>query len=228
MLSHLIIEEMNLSFNRLTHWVSLLPEPARQYLWTDSANLELSRLSLVEGYWRIRETTPLILAAIATANRAGDLSVSQFWGSHLQEELGHDQMMYVDLCAHFQSPSAAAAALSRHPASPASAALLGYFHWQVRYGKSDLLAILRWFLEVYVQQVGGLIAAQGDRLGVAFTTLDSHREADSIHAVACRHFLDERLESADMSLVIWTIKFIADRLIDAQLWIVDRLLEQHA
>jgi hypothetical protein len=224
MTSDQIMDELELRFCELTDWTSFLSDRHRALLEDQTKRVELSRLSLIEGYWRIRQTTPLILEAISATNALGDVEAARFWSEHLVEELGHDRMMYADLCAHFDGAAQVEEALARYPISPPSMALVGYFHWAVRNGRPDFLAVLRLFLEMYIPRIASLVSTQGARLGTPLTTLQHHTGADGDHASTCRDYIDARFGTHDLPVLLWTIRFVTRCLIDAQLWATRLLL----
>jgi hypothetical protein len=89
----------------------------------------------------------------------------------------------------------------------------------------DTLAILRLFLETYVQRIAPLLAAQAATMSAPLTTLHLHAEADEGHSVVCREYIAARFRLTDLDHMRWTVNFIAQCLRDAQVWIVRSLLK---
>jgi hypothetical protein len=93
----------------------------------------ITRLSYVEGYWRIRQTIPLVLAAIRSFDSSGDQDSARFWIQHLNEESGHDSIMFRDLVALEGTELAARQLLQKNPISAPSVALIAYFERMVNF-----------------------------------------------------------------------------------------------
>ena len=225
MISDAVRQRLDADFAEVTAWESQLAPELREVLAEESQSEELARLCYVEGYWRICETTPLLLSAIDAFNRQGELALMTFWSEHLLEEMGHDQLMYEDLCRLYGGSNEADAILKAHPISPASAALVGYFHWQVKHHNPHLLMMLRLFMETFMVEMHDTARTIKMRLGPEATrTLDLHREADVDHVTPCLSYLDEHFSPAALPTLLWTLDFITTCLIESQLWVATHML----
>lgn len=209
----------------MTRWVGALPPAALARLRRPEARRELARRSYVDAYWRVREATPLILAAVAALTERGEREAAGFWSRHLGEELGHDLIQYRDLTAVYGGPKRADAALAALPISPPSAAIVGYFHWQVRHGNPHLLMVYRYFLELFMVEMPAHAAFFRRELGRRATrTVTVHRSLDRGHVKACGAYLDRHFRRDDLDALRWSADFIGARLVESQLWIASRLL----
>jgi hypothetical protein len=225
MISDAVRQRLNADFAEVAAWESQLAPEIREALSQDAQSQALTRLCYVEGYWRICETTPLLLSAIDAFNRQGELALMTFWSEHLLEEMGHDQLMYEDLCRLYGGPNEADAVLKAHPISPASAALVGYFHWQVKGHNPHLLMMLRLFMETFMVEMHDTARTIKMRLGPEATrTLDLHREADVDHVTPCLSYLDAHFSPAALPTLLWTLDFITTCLIESQLWVATQML----
>jgi hypothetical protein len=209
----------------VSSWSERLSDEQRSRMTSAAVRTELSRRFYLEGYWRIRETTPLILAAVETFNLRGDLDSAQFWSRHLCEEMGHDAIMHADLQRSYRSREALERALEVLAISPPSAALVGYFHWQVRHGNPHLLIVLRYFFEFFMthdQTAGaGFERSLGRR---ATRTLALHRSVDRRHLKQCSGYIDRNFKEDDLAEMAWSIHFVATCLESAQMWVASKLL----
>src|SRR5712671_822893 len=81
------------------NWVAAFPEAALSQLAQAETQREVGKLAFIDGYHRIRQTSPLILAAIQSLDRGRDHDNSRFWVHHLGEEYGHDAALRRDIVA---------------------------------------------------------------------------------------------------------------------------------
>lgn len=213
------------AFARVSRWGEALPPAAQARLARPAARRELARRSYVDAYWRVREATPLILAAVGALNARGESEAATFWIRHLDEELGHDLIQYRDLVDVFGGRRRADAALARQPISPPSAAIVGYFHWQVAHADPHLLMVYRFFLELFMVELPAHAAFFRRELGRRATrTVTVHRSLDRGHVKACGAYLDRHFRRDDLDALRWSADFIGARLVESQLWIASRLL----
>src|SRR6267378_2226115 len=101
----------------MASWDDAFPAPLRAQLTSEELSRAITRLSYVEGYWRIRQTIPLVLAAIRSFDSSGDQDSARFWIQHLNEESGHDSIMFRDLVALEGTELAARQLLQKNPIS---------------------------------------------------------------------------------------------------------------
>ena len=212
----------------MTDWFDYLTPAEQTQLIEGELHGAIARASYVEGYRRITHTTPMILEAIKAFNERGDSEDVNFWSEHLVEEMGHDHVMYDDLCEIFGDTNSADRALEICPLSPPSAAMLSYFDWQVRRGNPHILMALRLFLEAFLSSMGEASDNIHQIIGPDGTkTLALHQELDEDHVGPCIGYLESRVDAADADAMHWSMNFIKDSLIDAQLWISRRVLAGH-
>jgi hypothetical protein len=186
---------------------------------------EVGRLAFIDGYHRIRQTSPLILAAIQTLDRGRDHDNSRFWVHHLAEEYGHDAAMRHDIVAMIGDESEATRILDATAITPPSAAMIGFFDWQVRHGNPHLLIVLRLFLETVMAELDDGKAAAVHRLFPdGSEVIRLHRDADQDHVGECYDYLDQNFTESEAPTLIWAIDFIALCLNEGNSWICAQVL----
>ncbi|MCP5058195.1 MAG: hypothetical protein GY937_15935 [bacterium] len=213
------------AFQEILRWDEQIPPAQHALLLAEPAAREWARQSLIESYWRMCETTRLILAAVQALDTRGDIESARFWSAHIDEELGHDRVFYKDVCAQYGSVEAGEAALAKFPPSPATAALLGYFRWQVERGNPHLLMVLRFFLESFlVVELDEMERFERSLGNIGLETLRTHREHDLDHVKPCGPYLDAHFEPSDIPTIVWSSDFITTCLIESQTWVATRVL----
>ena len=222
LISRAVEDRLRRSFERINRWGERLPAEQQRLLRRADSRRELARRSYIDSYWRVRETSPLILAAIHTFNVRQDFYSARFWGQHFAEELGHDAVQYRDIVNIYGSQRKTSAVLAERGISPPSAAILAYFHWQVTQGDPHLLMVYRLFLELFMVEMPAHTEFFRNMLGKSATrTVTLHREADAKHVKGCRRYIDRSFRAEHLRTLLWTVDFICDRLIESQLWILD-------
>jgi hypothetical protein len=63
-------------------------------------------------------------------------------------------------------------------------------------------------------------------MGRSLRTLKQHSEDDALHERACRAFIEDRFGEKDLRLIDWTVDFVAEQLVAAQIWIARSLTNQ--
>jgi hypothetical protein len=187
---------------------------------------EITRLSYVDGYLRIRRTTPMILRAIERLDALKRRQEAAFWIEHLGEEAFHDRVMRADLSRLFGGSRAASAQLRKHGITPPSAALLGYFEWQVSLGNPSLLIAIRLFLEWYISELESWRVSRVDKLvdgGSAI--MRTHRELDADHMTPCLAYVSRHCRNCETE-VRWSVEFVGRCLRDAHLYIAEGLIRE--
>lgn len=210
---------------RMLAWPAGFTEEERARLGDPGVAEQVDRLAYLDGWRRIRRTTPMILAAIARFDERSDADSTAFWIEHLDEEHGHDRIMLDDLRRMYGDEAALTRALDANPISPASAALAGFFEWQVAHGDPHLLVVLRLLLEHIFATMEEPERARVDA-GIPGNsqTLMLHNEADQAHVLACGDYLSAHFSEADVPTLIWALDYAALMLSDAQTWVAARVL----
>jgi hypothetical protein len=219
-----LLVHLNSAQEIMLSWPDSLPAKERAELLAPRSAIAVSQLSYIDGYWRIRRTTPMILKVIDRLNRIGQEKQARFWIEHLSDEAFHDRIMYEDLERLFEGSKALSIALDNNPISAPSVALLGYFEWQATHGNPHLLILLRLFLEWYfsnmddkaAMQIHGVVAG-GSRV------LATHRELDRDHVQDCFKYVGENCNE-QRTVLAWSLKFIAIQLRASQIWAATRVL----
>jgi hypothetical protein len=207
------------------NWVAAFPEAALVQLAQPALQREVGQLAFIDGYHRIRQTSPLILAAIQTLDRRHDHDNSRFWVHHLGEEYGHDAAMRRDIVAMTGDETAAAQILDATAITPPSAALIGFFDWQVRHGNPHLLIVLRLFLETVMAELDDdQAAAAHELLPGGSEVIRLHRDADQDHVGECYDYLDQNFTESELPTLIWAVDYIALCLNEGNSWICAQVL----
>lgn len=201
------------------NWAAELPEDLLRSLQQPGRLTRITQLTFIDGYWRIRETTRLILQAIDTLSSRNEYAAAQFWIKHLSEEYAHDVDMLQDLARIFGSEEAASQELTHHPASPPITAISGFFDWHTRHGNPHLLILLRDFLENFVtemrpehvQQIHNIAAGRASVLAL-------HQELDTEHVLECVSYIDRYFQPHQAGELSWIVHFIGARIRDVQIW----------
>ncbi len=182
----------------------------------------------IDGYFRIRETTPLILLTIEAFNRRKAYAPARFWTRNLKEEFAHDEVAHRDLLRlHGDSAEALAHVLDSRSISPPCAAMLGYFEWQIRKGDPHYFMVYKLFLEQHAVEAHEGIATMIKVLGQENTRcLAMHQELDQGHLAECTKYIDRYFDPARLADYLWAIDFIGDCLTQSQVWNALRLLSK--
>lgn len=203
-------------------WTDELPDDLRASLQKNSRLKRITQLTFIDGYWRIRETTRLILQTIDTFSARNEHEAAQFWIKHLSEESAHDAVMLQDLGRIFGSDEAAALELAEHPVSPPAAAITGFFDWQTRHGNPHLLIILRDFLENFVTEMHPEHVAQIHQLADGGTdVLSLHQELDTEHVQECAAYIDQYCQPRQIGELVWIVHFVGACIRESQAWAVN-------
>ncbi len=161
----------------------------------------------------------MILRTIERLDSLGEQEAATFWIEHLDEEAGHDRIMKEDLQRLFGGEAALQAVLEAHPITPPSAALLGYYEWQVAHGDPHLLIVLRLFLEWYTAEMSPAErAGVHDMITDGSRVLTVHTEADQMHAQPCYAYIDRWFDAAALPKLLWSLDYIGLCLREAQAW----------
>jgi hypothetical protein len=224
-ISGLVHDHLTTAVASVGNWVTTFPEAALAQLGQPTSQQEVGRLAFIDGYHRIRQTSPLILAAIQTLDRRLDHDNSRFWVHHLAEEYGHDAAMRRDIVAMIGDESEATRILDATAITPPSAAMIGFFDWQVRHGNPHLLVVLRLFLETVMAELDdGQAAAVHELFPGGSEVIRLHRDADHDHVGECYDYVDRNFAESDLPTLIWAVDFIALCLNEGNSWICAQVL----
>ncbi len=221
-----VVECMQRSFARVDRWYDRLAPEERALLRDAEVVRDISRRSYIDAYWRVCETTPLILATIAALNRAQEREAAEFWAVHLREELGHDTIHREDL-ARMYGPADLEAVLAGQPMTPPSVAVIAYFRGNIDRGAPHMLMIYRLFLELFTANMKDAGRELRQRLGEdASRSVELHCELDVGHVEPCQDYLDRHFTVADRGRLLWSVGFVTECLIQSQLYLARPLLER--
>jgi hypothetical protein len=229
-LSDQVAEHLHKAMHDVVNWMDQLNPEYVALLENEDIQRDIVRFNYMDGYWRIKQTTPLILSILKRLNDQQNMQALRFWSTHLSEELGHDLIMHKDLVEIFGSDNTVNEELAKNPITAPSAAIIGYYQWQVDNNNPHLLIILRFFLESYFESIDdaeevGLQATLGTD---AIKTLSTHREADQEHVQACFDYVDDYFTEKDLPEIVWSINLIATCLLESQIMIANRICAQHS
>lgn len=220
-----IRDHLRVAIASLANWASTFSPATLAELAQPELQQDLGRLGFIDGYHRIRQTSPLILAAIETLDRRRDHDNARFWVHHLEEEYGHDAAMRRDIEAMIGDASEAAQILDATSITPPSAALIGFFDWQIRHNNPHLLILLRLFLETVMAELDDDKAAAAHKLFPnGSEVIRLHRDADQDHVGECYEYLDRNFAERELAGMIWAIDFIALCLNEGSSWISAQVL----
>ena len=229
MISTAVGDHIKTALGSLGNWASTFSEPARATIARPEIRREIGRLTFIDSYHRIRQTTPLILAAVQALDARFDHDNARFWAHHLEEEYGHDAVMRRDIVAMLGDERRATEALREASITPPSVALIGFFEWQVRHNNPHLLIFLRLFLERLTTELGDTqVAAVHDLIPGGSEVVRLHREEDHGHAAECSDYADRNFRSEDLATAVWVVDFIALCLNEAQSWVAAHVLGRAA
>ena len=225
MISTSVTNHLKNSFRSVHSWKLTFSEDEQKQLMDPGLLREIGQLSYIDGYFRIRQTTPLILAAAKNLDERFDHDSSRFWIRHLEEEYGHDAVMRSDIITMIGDESRAIKLIEATSITPPSVALVGFFDWQVRHNNPHLLILLRLFLETFVvsldeKQVAGI----NELFPTGSGTLRVHRDADQDHVADCYAYIDQKFILNDIPTLIWILDYIALCLRESQSWIAAHAL----
>lgn len=226
MIAAAVVECMRENFAGVDRWPERLSVAARRRLAEPGMLREVSRRSYIDAYWRVCETTPLILATVGALNRARDHEAAGFWAEHLGEELGHDRIHREDL-ARMYGQADLEAVLARQPMTPPSVAVIAYFRSHIERGEPHMLMVYRLFLELFTANMkdGGRELRQ--RLGEdASRAVELHCELDVGHVGPCEAYIDRHFVAADLDRLLWTVGYVRECLVQSQLYLARPILEQ--
>jgi hypothetical protein len=225
MISDIVRDHLKTSFSTVLNWASSFSEEDRKHLADPVLIAEIWQLCNIDSYFRIRQTTPLILAATQKLDNDFDHDGARFWIHHLENEHGHDAVMRSDIVAMIGDEARANALLEETSMTPPSIALVGFFDWQVRHINPHLLILLRLFLEAFVLELDEEHVEVVDKMiPGGSNTLRLHREADQDHVGDCYDYLDQKFAESDLAMLIWTLDYIALCLRESQSWIASNAL----
>lgn len=225
MIDAALLESLLRARAAVTNWMDGLPEAQRVAFATSTAAASLIRLSYVDGYLRIKRTVPLILRAIERLDGLDRKAEAAFWIDHLKEEAFHDEVMRADLVRLLGGEQETAAALGRARITPPSAALLGYFEWQVALGDPALLIAMRLFLEWYVAELEDWRVADVNALVEGGSRIMlTHKELDQDHVRPCTGYIAEHCRGC-LPELLWSIEFAGRCLGEAHLFSAQGLAE---
>lgn len=225
MLADRITRHLDIAKARMLAWPAGLNANAQARLAEPAIAGALDGLAYIDGWRRIQRTTPMILAAIARFDAIGDGESTAFWIEHLDEEHGHDRLMRDDLLRIYDSEARLRSMLDVNPITPPSAALVGYFEWQVAQGDPHLLIALRMLLEhIFATMDEGERARANAVVDGGSQTLALHHEADQEHVQVCAAYIARNFTDADEARLIWSLDYAALMLSDAQMWIASEVL----
>lgn len=221
--SAVLLESFRLRTPDLLDWEENLAPTQRKKLRITAVREEHCKLVYLDSFYRLRQTTPLILAAIQRFNADPlEKAATEYWSRHLIDEVNHDKVMLSDLREAFGDTKRLAAALAENPITPPSAALLGYFQWQVSHGNPHFLMLFRFYLEWFAANHQALLGEFSENLKRRGTrTIELHAELDPHHSSDCAKYVDQHLGEASPALLRWHTDFIVDHLIQGQLWIAE-------
>mgnify|MGYP000169681940 CR=1 FL=1 len=224
--SEKILEKVRSKIDQLHDWFERLkPEHQKIVETSEDTVRKIALYCYLDGYYRIRQTTPLMLAASRAFNWRKQYRLADIWSKLVSEELGHDQVLFKDLINSFGSETSLLEALAKTPMAPPTASILGYLHWQITEGDPQLLMIYKLFLEEYASSQTEAQADVMELLGEAGTRcLKMHQELDENHVKDCNEYVDEHFDSENIDAAIWTADFIGNALLESQLWIASRIL----
>jgi hypothetical protein len=224
----LIEEPLRRAQDATRRWMERFPDTAKAELQTPATTQELTRLSYVDGYFRIKHTTPLILRVIGRLDGLHRRREAQFWIDHLSQEAFHDELMRRDLSGLLGGPKSAAAILRKSSITLPSAALLGYFDWQIANGNPSLLIALRLFLESFIAQLEDWRVAEVDALVKdGSRILLTHKTLDADHRAECLSYVSDFCGDC-VAEVSWSIEFAGRCLAEAHACLAERLLRRDA
>jgi hypothetical protein len=224
-ISGLVRDHLKTAIASAGNWVAVFSEEALTQLGQPDTRREFGKRAFVDGYHRIRRTSPLILAAIASLDRRHDHDNAKFWVRHLEEEYGHDAAMRRYVVRMTGDESEATRILEATAITPPSAAMIGFFDWQVRHGNPHLLIVLRLFLETVMAGLDdGEAAAVHALLPGGSEVIRLHRDADQDHVGECYDYVDRNFTESELPTLIWAVDFIALCLNEGNSWISAQVL----
>jgi len=209
----------------MLNWMDGFSSDAKEILRTEVMTAEITRLSYIDGYARIKRTTPMILAAIERLNLLRRPSEARFWIEHLGEEAFHDRVMRSDLTQLLGGSRKAAAILKQRLITPPSVVLLGYFEWHIEHGNPSLLIALRLFLEWYVSGIETWRTTRLDRMVPGGSRIiATHTSLDKDHVRPCLTYIGRYCQHCRKELM-WSIEFVGRCLREAQAYLAASALE---
>ncbi len=225
-LSRSIHERVRESLAKIRLWPQTLSVAQRTAFESADSARRVMLEGYIDGYFRIRQTTPLILLTVDVLNAARQHAPARLWGRYLQEEFAHDEVARGDLLRlHGSSESALALALEARTISPPCAAMLGYFEWQVRKGDPHLLMIYKAFLEQHAVESKDSLHRLVEVLGKENTRcIAMHQELDEGHLDECAEYIDRHFNESRLEEYFWAIDFMGDCLTQSQLWTAKKVL----
>lgn len=224
--SEKILEKVRSKIDQLNDWCERLQPAHREIVETNGDTVKkIALYCYLDGYYRIRQTTPLMLAASRTFNGRKQYRLADIWSKLVSEELGHDQVLFEDLINLFGSEASLLEALEKTPIAPPTASILGYLHFQIAEGDPQLLMIYKLFLEEYASSQAEAQADVTELLGEEGTRcLNMHQVLDANHVKDCAEYIDDHFGSENIDAALWTADFIGNALLESQLWIALRIL----
>lgn len=217
--SEYVAKARNDAIQDIYGWVNELPDDLRRTLQKPGRLTRITQLTFIDGYWRIRETTRLILQAIDTLSSRNEHAAAQFWIKHLSEEYAHDVDMLQDLVRIFGSEEAVVQELTQHPASPPITAISSFFDWHTRRGNPHLLILLRDFLENFVTKMRPEHVHQIHKIAAGrASVLALHQELDTEHVLECVAYIDRYFQLHQAGELLWIVHFIGACIRDLQTW----------
>ncbi|TIT29190.1 MAG: hypothetical protein E5W86_03435 [Mesorhizobium sp.] len=133
--------------------------------------------------------------------------------------------MYDDLESMFGGPDAVRNILQQRPILPPSAALVGYFEWQIAHNNAHLLIVLRLLLEwLFSNMSDGQVRVIEELVPGGSRTMRLHREADQGHVEPCYDYVRRNFSVSDDVALAWSLNFAVQCLRESQIWIAREIL----
>jgi hypothetical protein len=211
---------------RMTAWTLALSDAERRSLEDPKQMRAVMVEGYVDGYFRIRQTTPLILLTVDALNERREHTPARLWARYLAEEFAHDEVARGDLLRLFEnSEDALRGVLGTRSISPPCAAMLGYFEWQARKGDPHLFMIYKLFLEQHAVEARDSVVSLVTTMGAESTRcIAMHQELDEGHLTECAKYIERYFSAQRLKEYLWAIDFMGDCLTQSQIWTAKQVL----
>lgn len=217
--SEYVTQARQQAIQSIYQWTRDLAPDLQEALKHPKTLQRMGQLTFLDGYWRIRQTTHLILKAIDSLSAKQEHDAARYWIKHLNEEAAHDDVMLLDIIDMLGSKEAAQVSLQTYPMSPPTAALTGYFAWQAAHGNPHLLIVLRDFLENFVIDMTPEHVQQVENLRPSgVEVLKLHQALDIEHAAECTAYIDQYFKPEQTGELVWSVHFVGACIRDSQIW----------